>query len=134
MQTADWTGREESKMDKNIQAGYGPPEGTVPATNLGRSNIHVLSLLTPVKQSWNFYATIYCDFWTLYHVHSFYKNSTMKALFLDFVTSDHIHQFLFIYQGTRNTSIQYGAGLFLMWYTINMQIRLSLLCCKMWTS
>lgn len=73
--------------------------------NLGRDNIHVLSLLTPVKQSWNSYATIYCDFWAWHCVCSFYKNSNMKALFFDFITGVHIHQFLFIYQGTRNTSI-----------------------------
>lgn len=65
-------------MDKHIQAGYDSPEGTVAATNLGRNNIHVLPLLTPVKQSQNSCATVYCDFWTWHNVCSFYKNSTMK--------------------------------------------------------
>lgn len=93
-----------------------------------------VSLLTPVKQAWKPYATIYCDFWIWFHVRSFYKNSNMKALFLDFITGELILHFLFIYQGTRNTSLQCGTGLFLVGYIIDMQIRLSLFCCKMWTS
>lgn len=130
---AGWTGREESKTDKYTQAGYHSPEGTVAVTNLGRNNIHV-SLLTPVKEAWKAYATIYCDFWVWFHVYSFYKNSNIKALFLDFITGELIQHFLFLYQGTRNTSMQCDTGLFLMWYVIDMQIRLSLFCCKMWTS
>lgn len=116
-----WLNWQRGKQDRQTHS----PEGTVVATNLGTNNIHVLS-------QWNNPGTLMLpichDFWTWHHVCSFYKNSNMKALFLDFIADDYIHQ------GTRNTSIQCGAGLFSMWYIISIQIRLSVLCCKMWTS
>lgn len=49
LQTADWTGREESKMDKHIQVGYDSPEGTVAATNFGRT----IYMCFPCWHQWN---------------------------------------------------------------------------------